>query len=465
MFVIYLNRGFRRDGGLSSPRDPSERIFTKYIRNYLTKSNCYVDNKIYVSQFVWNTRNVYTIFILMNISGIYGRAAAEMTIRIRHAIFVLGIFSWVAVSLSARAGSGEFTGRIVLGATFPLTGGFETYGQSAYYGAATAVKLINAAGGVNGKELVIEWRDNRSDPEQSARDIEELTEKFKAPAILGPLLSESCMAIRPLAEKLKVVIMSPLATIDAATRDTEWIFRACFTNSAEANGLIAFQMNSYGAKSCGVIFDSAYAFSVELADIFAERFQKQGGRMVGIYSLRAAGGEKDYATPLKALATEAPDFIFAPCYALEATEVIRAARELGIATRFCGSDTWDNEMVFDASGTRLAGTSFASSLFEQAFSYRPFQTFFTAMEQAGMDNPDAQAACAYDAVYILARALEKGETPEAIRQGLTEVKRLPLATGRITILPSGDTLKSVLVRVVERRGGRLIPVYGERYDP
>ncbi len=187
--------------------------------------------------------------------------------------------------------------------------------------------------------------------------------------------------------------------------------------------------------------------------------------MVGSEPFGEAGDKQDYLTPLKSLAEKKPDFIFAASYALEAIELMHAARDGGVGTRFVGPDTWDNQLVFDGSGTRLIGTCVASALYERAFSYRPFQTFFTAMEQAGMDNPDAQAACAYDAVRLLAKALESGETPERIRRGLLGIKRMSLATGRISISPEGDAIKPVLIRVIERSHGQLIPVYAERYDP
>ncbi len=359
----------------------------------------------------------------------------------------------------------RFLGNIVVGATFPLSGPFETYGQSAYYGAVTRARIINEQGGINGKRLILEWRDNRGDPEQAVRDIDEFSRKFGVPLVLGPLLDEATMAVRPVAYRLGVVILSPLATIDAAIVGNPWIFRTCFTNTAQADALIRFQMDKYGAKTCGILYDPRYAFSEELKNIFHHKFILNGGDVTGIRSIIGPDGEKDYAAALAGLAEKGPDFIFAPCYALEATEIIRAAREHGVGIRFCGPDTWDNELVFDASGSRLAGTAFASALFEQTFSYRPFQIFFNALEQAGMDNPDAQAACAYDAVSMLAIALTKGETPELAREGLLEIKRLNMATGRLTMMPNGNPLKPVLIRVVEKRDGQLVPVFAERYDP
>lgn len=358
-----------------------------------------------------------------------------------------------------------FSGEIILGATFPRSGYLETYGQSAYYGAQTRVRMINEAGGINGKKLVLVWRDNRSDPRQAVLDVREFVEEYKVPAVLGPLLSDSTMAVAGLANELGVVIMTPMATVDAATKGNKWIFRACFTNSAQIDGMVRFQTEKFGAVSAGIIFDPRHATTVEQVGIFENTFSQHGGILVGRFSLINGAGEVDFETPLIELGKKKPDFIFAPCYALDATELIQSAKKLNLGIRFAGSDTWDNELVFDGSGSRLAGTSFASTLFEQAFSYRPFRDFYAAMEEAGMDNPDAPAACAYDAVTLLADALAGGETPDAVREGLMKVKRKSLATGRVTITAEGDTLKPVLIRIVEIIKSRLVPVYAERYDP
>ncbi|MCD8351689.1 MAG: ABC transporter substrate-binding protein [Planctomycetaceae bacterium] len=376
------------------------------------------------------------------------------------------LVQFVAASAVAEdAPAPTFTGDIVIGATFPLSGELENYGQSAYYGANTRVRMVNAAGGVNGKRLVLEWRDNGSNPEQAVADIRELVEKHNVPAVLGPLLSDATMAARDVADELEVVILSPLASVDAASQDNPWVFRVGFSNTQIASGMIDFQMRSFGVKSCGILYDSRHTFSIELSQVFADTFTEHGGRVVGIHSIIDENGEKDYVTPLRALAEEKPDLIFAASYALEATEIVRTAGDLGIDIRLCGPDTWDNELVYDASGTRLVGTAVVSALFETAFNYRPFQTFYNAMEQAGMDFPDAQAASAYDAVSLLVVALEKGETSAQIREGLLAIRRLPLATGRVTMGPNGNVHKPVIIRIVERRNNRLLPVFAVRIDP
>ena len=56
---------------------------------------------------------------------------------------------------------------IKLGGVGPLTGGYANYGLSVQHGAELAVKEINAAGGVNGKQLELSFQDSQGDPESA----------------------------------------------------------------------------------------------------------------------------------------------------------------------------------------------------------------------------------------------------------------------------------------------------------
>ena len=62
---------------------------------------------------------------------------------------------------------GDTTETIKLGGIGPLTGGYANYGLSVKTGAELAVKEINAAGGINGKQIELNFQDSQSDPESA----------------------------------------------------------------------------------------------------------------------------------------------------------------------------------------------------------------------------------------------------------------------------------------------------------
>ncbi|MDR3078041.1 MAG: ABC transporter substrate-binding protein [Planctomycetota bacterium] len=386
------------------------------------------------------------------------------------------MFRWMLTALAlvliltGRARTGEadssaFSGEIMIGATFPLTGKFSYYAQSAYCGVITRIRQINQAGGVNGKRLSIIWRDNQSQAEQAIKNIEELVEKHRVSAVIGPLMSDVLIDVRPAAERLGVPLVTPLASMESAVGGHPWIFGIAANSSLQAAAMAAFQIDKFGAKTCAIIYDQVYRSSVNMAEIFRSKFTDLGGKVTAQATFRAAGGVKDYLGALRAVEKDNPDFIFAVCYGAEAAELIYASREIGMNIRFCGPEEWDNEELFIGAGTRLAGTVICSSLFEESSRYRPFQRFMAEIRIAGMDEPDAQAALAYDAVSFLAAGLDKSESPEGLRSALDGVKNMNMATGRTSVGAKHNIVKPVLIRVMERRGDRLVPIYAERYDP
>ena len=68
------------------------------------------------------------------------------------------------INSSASDGSSD---TIKLGGIGALTGGYANYGLSVQHGAQLAVDEINAAGGVNGKQLELNFQDSQGDPESA----------------------------------------------------------------------------------------------------------------------------------------------------------------------------------------------------------------------------------------------------------------------------------------------------------
>lgn len=83
-----------------------------------------------------------------------------------------------------NGGSGDASGTetIKLGGVGPLTGGYANYGLSVQHGAELAVKEINAAGGVNGKQLEVNFQDSQGDPESAVAAYGATPDQFAADA-------------------------------------------------------------------------------------------------------------------------------------------------------------------------------------------------------------------------------------------------------------------------------------------
>ncbi len=83
---------------------------------------------------------------------------------------------------------------IKIGGNFELTGGIANFGKQTVNGIQLAFKEINAAGGVNGKQLKLILADNKSEPAEATNAGTKLITQDKVVAVLGPVASSNVLA-------------------------------------------------------------------------------------------------------------------------------------------------------------------------------------------------------------------------------------------------------------------------------
>ncbi len=101
--------------------------------------------------------------------------------------------------------NGETTGETIkIGLNYELSGGTATYGQSSVDGIELAVKEINEAGGVNGKQVELVKYDNKSDASEAFTLATKLMTSDGVVAVLGPATTGNFKAVIPVAEQNKI---------------------------------------------------------------------------------------------------------------------------------------------------------------------------------------------------------------------------------------------------------------------
>ena len=100
---------------------------------------------------------------------------------------------------------------LVIGTIMPLTGEYGTFGASVARGIGLAMDEINEGGGVRGRALVIDVEDSGGLPGQGLVAAQTLIDAG-VPAIIGAMGSKVTLAIAPLVESSKTVLLSPASS-------------------------------------------------------------------------------------------------------------------------------------------------------------------------------------------------------------------------------------------------------------
>lgn len=340
---------------------------------------------------------------------------------------------------------------IKIGHFASLTGKEATFGVQVNNGVMLAVDEINAAGGLNGKQIELIAEDTQSQTSGAQNAVEKLVGKDQVAAVIGEVASARSMAASPTCEREKTPMLSPASTNEQVTLAKDgsvlnYIFRICFIDPFQGTVMAKFAGDKLGAKNVAVLKDNANAYSVGLAKNFSDKFKSLGGTIVEEQDYE--GGQSDFKAQLTAIKAKNPQAIFVPGYYTEVSLIAVQARQLGITVPLLGGDGWDSPTLTQgAAKTALEGCYFSNHYSEQDTSAAVQEFIKKYKAKYGGEAPGAMSALGYDAMMIIAKICkDSGKSDrETIRAGLAALKDYKGVTGNITIDDKHNASKPAVV--------------------
>ncbi|WP_304067983.1 ABC transporter substrate-binding protein [Megamonas hypermegale] len=383
--------------------------------------------------------------------------------RLRMAGMLLGITMLGSVFAGCGGEEAANSNEIKVGANFEITGNVANYGTTARDGFKLAIKEANEAGGIDGKQIVIVEADNKSDPAESANAATKLISDDKVVAIVGPATSGAVQAESQIATENKIPIIAPCATSPDITVENgqvkEFVFRGCFIDPLQSNTMANFAANELKAKTAVIYLDSSTDYSKSLAEVFKNKFEALGGKVVMQEAFVAK--DQDFKAALTNIKTANADVIYIPAYYEEVGKIVKQARELGITQPILGTDGWDDTKVVDIAGAdALNNTYYVTHYIDTDPDVKAFVDSFT--KEYG-HAPGVFAALGYDAGKMLVDAIKRaGSTdPVAIQKALAETKDLQVGTGKLTVDVNHNLIKNAFI--IEMKDG--VKTLKERVTP
>lgn len=364
--------------------------------------------------------------------------------------FVLGAVGLLVSGLTGCNKSGGDT--ILIGEFASLTGKEATFGISSHEGTILAVKEINAAGGVLGKQLELKTEDDQSKAGEPANVVNKLISKDGVVAILGEVASSRSLEAAPICQQNGVPMISPASTNPKVTETGDHIFRVCFIDPFQGTVMANFATKTLNAKKVAVFTDVKSDYSKGLAKFFKEGIVKAGGQVVA--ELDFNGGDKDFKAQLTAIKTAGPDAVFIPAYYTDVALICIQARQLGISIPFLGGDGWESPTLIEIGKEAVEGHYFSTHYSADAGTPK-VQNFVDSYKKEYEGKvPDAMAALGYDSAMFLADAIKRANStePAKIREALAATKEFEGVTGKMAINAQRDAVKSAVILQV--KGGK-----------
>ncbi|MEG0751541.1 MAG: ABC transporter substrate-binding protein [Oscillospiraceae bacterium] len=253
-------------------------------------------------------------------------------------IFALVAALVMCVSMLAACGGGSGTKEdtIKIGFIGPLSGGTAQYGEAVRNGAESYFNEVNAAGGIDGKQIEFIPYDSKGDNADATAAYSKLVDIDGVCAIIGPVLTGETLAVAELAADDGVPLITASATGDTITDIGDSLFRTCFKDSFQGTKMADYISQKLGYKKVAVLFNNADDYSVGLASAFREQAKKNGLEIVTEESYST--DDTDFKAQLTNIKAKAPDAVFFPFYYDQCYMASQQAKEIGLAVPFLGGD-------------------------------------------------------------------------------------------------------------------------------
>jgi branched-chain amino acid transport system substrate-binding protein len=330
-----------------------------------------------------------------------------------------------------------------------LTGKDAAFGVATRKGVLLAVEEINAKGGVLGRPLEYLVEDIQSKSGESATAVKKLISRDKVVAVIGANASANSLEAGPVCQNAKIPMMAISSTNPRVTEVGDYIFRICFIDPFQGAVLAKFAHDSLHAKRVALLTAVNSPYSVGLSSVLRQDFTARGGEIVGEQKYNE--GDKDFRAQLTAIRTTKPDVIAATGFYSEAALICKQARDLGLEVPIIGGDGWEAPQLIELGGKAVENTYY--STYFSAENDAPEVRSFVERYRKRWNNevPEAVSALGYDAMYLIAAAMEKcGTTDSAkLRDAIAATKNFPGVTGRTTIDEKRNSAKAAVMLAVK----------------
>ena len=334
------------------------------------------------------------------------------------------------------------TETIRIGGIGPLSGGYANYGFSVKNGAQLAVDEINAAGGINGKQVELSFQDSQADPESAVNAYGKLMD-WGMQVSLGGVLSGETASIVAAAREDNIMLITPSGSADKCIDGNSRAFRVCFYDSFQGAAAAQYIKNNNMVDTVGILYQSDIDYSVGLYNAFVEECGKSGITIAETQTFTDAT-KTDFSTQINALVNSGVKLVFIPFYAEEASTFLTQARgKFADDVYFFGADGLDGILGKVEQDPTIANNVLMLTPFAADDPAENVQAFVKEYQAAYNATPDQFAADAYDAVYVIKAAVEKAGTTDgdAMAAAMASLE-VTGVTGTMTWNADGNTNKN-----------------------
>jgi branched-chain amino acid transport system substrate-binding protein len=356
-----------------------------------------------------------------------------------------------------------------------LTGPSSSTGIGINRGIQLAVQEINAAGGVDGRQLELITRDTQSDPTKAVNAAAELTRGVKVSVVFGPVNSGESLAVVPLLARTKTPQVHP-CWVDTLTDVQKYpmCFRNAPTNQQIGDAANRYVVDVLKRKKVAVISDTT-GYGTASVNAYGPMLKAKGAEVV--YQGNVDAANPDLKPELLRMQSAGAEAIMP--WSVNAgflSRIINTRGQMGWDVPIVGQTTLGSGQTKDL----LEKPDYWAKVYPNNFRNVCYgaggqltdrtRAFLDRLKSAKIEMGDTLLwwiALGYDSPHMIAQAMKNaGTEPEQIVGYLNQLKGFPGVYGDITFTPQqhngypDDEVVMVEANSLKNGAFNLAPGYG-----
>jgi branched-chain amino acid transport system substrate-binding protein len=327
----------------------------------------------------------------------------------RRIVYVLIILALIAGSVAAYfwfRDQATKSRSVKVGVLMAFTGGSSSMG----YGASKGIQLAKKQLGADTIELV--QADSKCDPNDARTAAQRLIDQGVV-AIIGDGCSSASVAVLPMANNSKTVMVSPSASSTALSIPNDYFFRVIPPDTYQGE-FMAQAIRDKGVDNVAIMYTNE-PYGANMSRVFQEKFENLGGKVVA--TAYSEPDVIDLTAQMQKIKDAKPQAIFfAPNSVVTATAAINIGHDMGITAPLFGADIMYDKTIISnapkaAEGLSVSTFPTGTSIFKQML-----------LSEYNVNEQLYAAPQAYDAFEAIYRAVKGGaRTGEEIKDALPNI--------------------------------------------
>ena len=360
---------------------------------------------------------------------------------------------FLAAALLLTPTTSSFAQEIVLGQSVALTGPAQELGKEMQLGAKTYFDVVNAAGGIRGKKIVLRTLDDGYEPPRAEANTKKFVEDGDVLALFGYVGTPTSAATIPVASKAKMPFFGAFTGAELLrTPINRYVFnvRASYFDETEA---IVRQMTQGGVTKIAVFHQNDSYGQAGLAGVERALTKRQ---LQVVAKATVERNSTDVAAAVATMLAAKPEVIIMVSAYSSCAEFIKRFKAKDFPTRFVNVSFVGTKPLAAALGAAADGVMISQVMPPPTANKFPVVVEYQkALKAAGVTDFSYTSLEGYIAAKVMVEALRRGgdASREALIKALESMRNVDVGGFNVSFAPDNHNASTfVELTVLNKKG-------------